>query len=257
MTAKNRTDLSELKQHYRRVEKACQQQDILWKERHEVEKSLELLIEIEDPSREKLRQRKLEIDHLLDQIEEDTEEQLDKLREQLVEVILIEHPDQVNVYQELNRSLTRQRQAESCLLTIIDHSEATSFCLQEAIAPWDSSLLQRILGFIFTGSPAVITSKALAQAGKQSEQAIEAIDVYEKDSETQLSCLQQLRLLFSALVVEAPQSWDFKKLRTTFTDTRETLNALIRKIEAELETSHERVVELELEMSKWLDSYLR
>lgn len=246
--------LEKLKHQWRQTHLAQQKWQQLIRTREQLELNEERLIqEIEnehfsehdlDEKKRLLREiqrKKQDLDHLLDTLEEHTEEREALLYQQIIQTVLKLHPEEENTYLQLKQDQDKLQASINELLGIIEIGTSLSQLLEFALQERQSIKKMGIFRYIFGNNPNTAISQYLHAAGELSEKVLSSVKGKEtvlgqETAQEFLSFLQELRL-------QCKQRWGFKHLDTTCTRSLKRMNSF-------LSTFQEKLINLEEENQK-------
>ncbi len=253
------------KEQLKRAEDAFQRRDTLWNDRLRVEAELTEATARrvgtpleEDDHIKKLKLKKIEIDHLLDEIDGEDEQRIAQLRESLITSILEHFPDQVTVYESLTRQCSRGHLLETKLEALIESSEKIAHSIHIALRAWERPITTRILRFIFGQSPTEEITENLQRAGERCEAALEHLEGYAAHDPSDLRAselCEQMQQFCHAFIAEREERWSFTSLKKTYRPSFQAVERFIERFEVQRELAHEAKRAADREMQEWVERH--
>lgn len=247
-------NIVELKQQWRQTHLAKQKWHQLMRTREQLELNEERLTQeienehfSENDREEKnrllreIKKKKQDLDHLLDNLEEHTEEREALLFQQIIQTILKLHPEEENTYLQLKQDEDMLQASISELSGIIEIGTSLSQLLEFALQERQSIKKMGVFRYIFGNNPNTAISQYLHAAGELSEKAHTSLKGKEtvlgqEVTQEFLSFLQELRL-------HCKQRWGFKHLDNICSRSLKRMNAFLTSF-------HEKLMEMEEENRK-------
>lgn len=194
----------------------------------ELAQNLSKEIELHQQFLVKAKKKKQELDHLLDILEDSTEEKIDIIRRQLVDAILKADPQQQSIYEHLEA----ERSQLATLFAQLSSISEVCIHLAEILAIIHDTRQkvrrQWIFGYLFGKNPHVVIAQQLHAAELLCETALTTL---EQQKEIPLHELHRdLKGFLKELHKHCKQRWGFKTLDTTFSKALHTLIGLNQTI---------------------------
>lgn len=194
-----------------------------------------------------LKKQRNEIDQLLDESEEFSEERSIKIKESLIALILKEYPDQQEVYQKLFYDFEVCLEKENSLLKVIDICQSMSHILEKAIEVRKSIKGSGILRYIFGISPNAEIEHQFRMGLRHAKESIPFLSQRKHDAE--------ILLLFQHLEKQFQKPWSFSHLDSIYASSHQKLQLFINQLQRQLEENQQTKASLEKSMNDWLDQY--
>ena len=254
-----------IREQLQRAERAHRQKEQLWKERIGIEKEvikteanqIGSSLELNEESLA-LKTKKLEIDHLLDEIEEEDEDRIKRLRKDLISTILDAYPEESTKFELFKAERCNSEELLSKIQNVIDHSQRVANSLGLALATWERPVMVRVMRYVFGPSPTEEITENLEHAGERCQAALEVLPSYrDHDSEDIRSreICEQLEVFFRAFLSEREERWSFGSLKRVYHPALQALEHFIERIEAEQKLTEERLRDHEVAFEQWLENF--
>lgn len=221
MVSDNKSEIIRLKNELAYGKKALEKWNSLIPKRDELEKTIREWPEQQKQSGKHdlindelaaLKKRLKELDHLLDQLEEFSEENLGIMENQLVELLLITYPELQTDYDLLQTSLKKTEAQLKSHQFIYENLKQMEQLLQKTLDVRKRIKKEGILSYIFGNNPNQVISQNLKAIANQ----IDLILPWFQKNKTLDSEYLEFLLDFHR---ECKQRWGFKKMDLYFQDT--------------------------------------
>ncbi len=247
--------INSIKENLLRAQDAYQSRDELWSARRKIEERL--IHEQDEEEIRLLKSQKLEIDHRLDEIEDDDEARIEELRSELIAAIFIAHPNEESAYQLLKENRDRSRALVQKIEQALERSTLVANSIGIALASWERPLLIRVARFVFGQSPTEEITENLERAGERSSLALEAIATYRdhdpEDLRAQELC-KEIEIFFNAFLSEREERWSFGKLKGTYHPSLKALEIYLEQLKVQLDIGKKQLSNRESEIENWIEA---
>jgi len=219
--------------------------------REELETNISLLISHDAREQLKhLKSKKIDLDHLIDQIEAEADQPVELLQQQLLDSLFSFYPEKSYPLLKLKQDKAHQleelqqtQEFQELLTKVKDH-------LQEII-----NIRQRIqrlglLSYIFGASPNVMIAHNLESVHQLIPQAM--LFPLLKKNELYLESIEVLQSLSSHCLTR----WNYRKIDTCFTDYKNKLEGLLARWQSEEEIKHLLINKLSLQINEWIEQMI-
>lgn len=240
----------------RQIEKLKKEKPLLLHRSASIERRSQQIQEKETLIRQ-LKQKRQQVDRLLDQSEEITEEDLEKNREYLIQAILYFHPEEREEEESRNVQFLQMSGMEKKIIfllpPLVELRERLTHALQIRHSIRGRGLLQYIVGI----SPNLLIEKDF----KEGERLLQALlphlqdDLKEVDDLEMKNLYQQLIRLGERLLHELRMRWGFRHLDTFFKRSHEEISLYTLQMEEKLSAVQEKKKRLEQQMKDWLERF--
>lgn len=199
-----------------------------------------------------------EIDHLLDQCEEQTKETLLKKEADLALLIIEKYPTEKLAYEDLQKGLKYAQLSQEEIQNLIKLHNHLLDLLQKIFEIRIKVRRQGIFSYVFGRSPNMQISQYLEALSKVASNAIDSLEHYS----TRLGEDERVSLVYAKirsnlidLQVLCKQTWNFKKIDDVMTTLQQTLSEGLERLEkVSLELKQEEA-EIQRTIQNWINKY--
>jgi len=186
----------------------------------------------------------LEIDHILDELEEWTEEKTVQIKKELIALILERHPEQKHPYADLSSQLyvaqTMDTHLNSLELHLTNIVEAIDVMIEKRVDVKRRSILSYILG----PNPNVVIGRCLKAICDSAEACLA--------DEPQMEDLQEE---LQKIVQHCRARWGFRTIDQVFVPAKERMEAFLIKIHESREILDNEIENLERAKQNWIEEF--
>lgn len=206
------------------------------------------------------RAKLIEIDHALDEFEEDSEETIRELEASLAEQLIEEAPEEAKGYHDPLSHVQRAEEVLGSLSRIEEGLLELEVPLKMAIKARNWVKKRGVLGYIFGPNPNLVINEQLEHIANQSEKLLIAAkdesEVLARDEETKAMAVQ-LATFLQTIKIDAKKSWSYRSFDAAFFPAQETLTALLKIGEALQNTMTDKVVAGRSSIRQWIESNIK
>lgn len=203
------------------------------------------------------RQKKQEIDHLLDAWEASNTLTIEQLRTRLIDAILQFKPDQQSTYLHMHSSIEQVQSRSAELEEVCQICAKLIEVLDVAMQIRQTVRRQLIFSYIFGENPNVRISQQLQEAEKLSKASLARLEThraYHQPADGDVKeAYAEINTLLHNLQIQCGKRWGFKTLDTTFKQTLVALIALHKRFQSMLHTISQVQQSLENELTDWIN----
>lgn len=217
---------------------------------HAVNPSLKLnsLIDKDNKLLVQLKDEKLTADAFLDEIEEMKADDLQTLKNELIEELCKLYPDRKARFQELENCIEQQKVKIIAWDKIKKQIAILNQLLSKIAESRKRFRAQGIMAYIFGENPNITITTQLKACELQSEELNDFLNDESVDNIFRASAQTHLNLF----LVECKKRWGFKKLDNAILPFQEVFKTLENAAEAKKQKSVQELETLESQIEKWL-----
>lgn len=200
-----------------------------------------------------LKREKQELDDALDTYEVGGELPLKEIeiRQQAVELIIAQFPDESIEYQSFEIDLQKKKRALLRIEMLLDVGQEVQRSLGMAITVWKQSLRRSLLDYLFGRSPATKITLLLKDVKEKSERALLHFSK-ESDEATEESHMQSIFENLSQLVVE---QWGSITFSNHYLPLYEKLEEGLIKLQRLYQIKHTEIDQADIKINQWIDRF--
>lgn len=211
-----------------------------------------------ETERQLLRRRLGDVDHQLDDLDEDLELRVLNLRADLVRALLEHFPDEQPRQQERAQQLSEGRRAQQDLETLEGAGREVLTELEMALAVWEKRGQRGLLNRLFGTNPAITASKHLEKAMDHAQAALLVLS--EMLSQTNPHpTVQHAHPVIEQFIFVATElqetAWSFGQFSQTLAPHREHLREIMSRIDLQSKETRRLIAELEAEVDSWAETF--
>ena len=214
----------------------------------------------ESDSKEDLLQECLakqrEIDHRLDDLEEWTDEEASRVREEMISLILEIHPDQKQNYEDLAKNYQELCDLDRLTTKTEQNVKQMIESIEEAQQVRGKVRKRGVLSYIIGRNPNVLIGKSLQNIHQIAEDMLKQIPDLSRNSAApkNLKTLYgSLEKLLKDLSARTQGQWSFKTIDTTFTDAKENLELFLESHTLESKALRTKLKSSEIKLNDWIE----
>ena len=239
----------ELDQHIRQLQSNLESS--LFKKDKNSEESLEA----DQRMLDNLKQKRQEIDHSLDLIEDDLEDLIDTHTNSLVGHLLNHFPKEELRYQAWTTHIKEQGLIYQEFHAAFRATREINDLLEEALAIRRATKKRGLIQYVFGRSPSSTISKYLQKIESSSPKAkkdLESLLASPKLSTPQAEMVQETIGLLKDLELESGQEWSGKKLDQFYESSLEQLQHLLKQHTQTTKEIEQSIEKMEQEIANWI-----
>ena len=249
-----------IKQAHQRFQYTLQQRDELHEAIEILEQKLQAVNQIEQVDKFKqqltvLKQKKRELDHLLDDSEELTPGDIAAAERELIDKILVAFPDQSEEWEFRQTLIMKTRQAEKDWGVLHEGCKHLDEVLMRVSALRKSVQGMGMLNYIFGMSPNAAISRSLQEGERAIKAIVPLIDVYyvkEQDPSRKIFYHQLIEFL-QETEKHLCKSWGFRHLDMDVRAAEDLLKIYLEQIDAFKTAATKEIARLEQEEIDWIE----
>ena len=213
---------------------------------HDIQESHYKHEEIESKKRltSECQAKMLEIDHILDELEEWTEEKVVAITVELISLILQLHPEQQLAYNDLFSRLNDANHMEIHYKTIESHLNQIIAALNTMITKRGEVKKRGVLSYIWGPNPNVIIGRSLKEVCDTAEACLTC----EPQSEV-------IRDELKELMGHCKGRWGFRTIDKVFIPAKQSLTGHREDIGQKRDQLKTEIQDLETQMRAWIEQY--
>lgn len=199
-----------------------------------------------------------EIDHLLDQCEEQTKETLLKKEADLALLIIEQYPAEKLAYEDLQKGLKYAQLSQEGIQNLIKLHHHLLDLLQKIFEIRIKVRRQGIFSYVFGRSPNMEISQYLEALSKVAGNTIDSLEHYSArlgEDERISIVYAKTRTNLADLQVLSKQTWNFKKIDDVMTTLQQTLSEGLERLEKVSQELQQEEAELQRTIQNWINKY--
>jgi hypothetical protein len=199
-----------------------------------------------------------EIDHLLDQFEEQTKETLLKKEADLALLIIEHYPAEKMSYEDLQKGLKYAQLNQEEIQNLIKLHIHLLDLLQKIFEIRIKVKRQGIFSYVFGRSPNMQISQYLDALTKVASNAIDSLEHYSTllgEDERISIVYANTRTNLTDLQVLCKQTWNFKKIDYFMTTLQQTLSEGLEQLKKVSHELQQEEIEIEGTIQNWINKY--
>lgn len=204
------------------------------------------------------KKKKQEIDHLLDVLEEGSEEKIQSLRKQLIEAILSHHQDQEPVYAKMEKEQARIALLLSELHETIQICAGLQQMLEIIHITRQSVKKQGVFRYLIGKNPNVLIGQQLQDADQLCEMALPLLEKHHasKSKQESLSALyKEIKSFLLELRKHCKKRWGFKTIDTIFSPALTTASRLHQEANEQLALCAKSQETVDQNIAAWINAH--
>jgi hypothetical protein len=237
------------------IEEACNRLESQSADTSEATSALQNEIEKQRSLLKRIKKQKLEMDHLLDNLEEGSEERVESINRQLVKAILDLYPDQQSVYTLMEDEHNKIVNELNGLSDLVQICEELKQSLEKIHNTRQTVRKQGLLRYLFGQNPNVIIAQELHNLSELSESSMPMIEAHESEKNKSAALFKELRNLMESLYKHSKQRWGFKIIDNIFSPALNTLSSIQYEVEEQLRVKESTLKVSEKKFSEWLKEF--
>jgi len=190
------------------------------------------------------RQKMLEIDHLLDDLEEWTEEKTGEVQEELISLILKIHPEEKDVYQDLSSKLNFNLATKHRIDLVIRHLELITNALEMIKVKRMEVKRRGVLSYVLGPNPNVVIGKNLKNVCDEAQTCVE-LDPQEEGLKKELQ----------DLIVHCQGRWGFQTIDKVLSPFKERLEQYLSELQDHEKKLQDEIIDIETQIADWIERY--
>jgi len=190
------------------------------------------------------QQKILEIDHLLDDLEEWTEEKTDAAKQELISLILTLHPEQERVYQDLSSKLNFNLVAKHRIDLIIRQLELITNALEMIKVKRMEVKRRGVLSYVLGPNPNVVIGRNLKKVCDEAKICVE-LDPQKEGLKEELQ----------DLIIHCQGRWGFQTIDNVLSPLKDQLAQHLIELQGQEKRLQEDILEFESQMADWIEQY--
>ncbi|PJD95961.1 MAG: hypothetical protein CK425_07390 [Parachlamydia sp.] len=199
-----------------------------------------------------------EIDHLLDQCEEQTKEMLLKKEADLALLIIEKYPAEKLAYEDLQKGLKYAQLSQEEIQNLIKLHNHLLDLLQKIFEIRIKVRRQGIFSYVFGRSPNIQISQYLEALSKVANNALDSLEHYSArlgEDERVSLVYAKIRTNLIDLQVLCKQTWNFKKIDDVMTTLQQTLSEGLERLEKVSQELEQEGAEIQRTIQTWINKY--
>jgi len=221
--------------------------------------SLEALFKQKQQALKEIKSKLRDIDHLLDQFEEETEETILKREADLAFLIIEHHPAEKLGYEELQKGLNYVQTNQEGVQNLIKLHIHLLDLLHNIFEIRTKVKRQGIFSYIFGRSPNIQISQHLEALNKVSENALDLLKhcrtlLAEDEQALQLVYAEAGQIL-ADLQYLCTQRWNFKKIDHSLKTVQHVLMKVLEQLKKGLGELQKEEKEIQRTIQNWINKY--
>jgi DNA repair exonuclease SbcCD ATPase subunit len=237
------------------IEEACSRLESQSTNTSEATTALQNEIEKQRSLLKRIKKQKQEMDHLLDNLEEGSEERVETIYKQLVKAILASYPDQQPIYRLMEENHNKIVNELNSLSELMEICEKLRQSLDKINVTRQNVRKQGLLRYLFGQNPNVIIAQELHNLSELCESSFSIMDAHESDKDKSSDSYKELRILMQNLYKHTKQRWGFKTIDTIFTPALSALSSIQPQIDERLKVKEGALKKSESKFEEWLKDF--
>lgn len=204
---------------------------------------------------EECQAKMIEIDHNLDDLEEWTDEKFHEIKQELVSLILKNHPDQKEVFAAFSDNESRIQNQLVFLMTAEESLHKIISALKKIIAKRKEVKRKGVFSYLFGANPNVMIAMNMHDICEWSEKTLSECPAGITGKKSFDILLEALKGHLEDLSGHCKGHWGFRTIDKVFSPAKDRLEEMF-----ELAVKEREVLELEMrkqkeEISNWIERY--
>lgn len=213
-------------------------------------------LEAQRSSLSSLKAKQREIDHLLDELEDDVEAKITDLRESLVETVLDTYPERAEEYADMLAAVDRYTTLSTELEVLGSALEQVELYLDTALGVWDRSKKRSFWHFMFGKSPYTTITDQLSNVATHVTVTLTALNekvpLAETDPKLQ-DFLPALRQHLDKMADHTKDRWRYYRFAKTYPVDLERLRTFIHELGQHRQRLQAELREVEQGIQRWIE----